>query len=278
MKLYALFTSLAALGLAILFMNAELPTTPWSSLWTAQIASVLLIGGVFGLLDKAFLNRHLHPMVAALFGVHEASVKTGMVAAFRDSKDHDFSEMIRNSKSLKPVLNDGRTWVFSRITGFQRQFSERCDTELFLVDPDGPALPILAAKTGYSVPEQKDKIRQTATRVREEFVIACSKGFLRIRQLRYYPTHSVFLGSDSVAITLYGISSGRRAVPLLLFQKGPRGESSYWDIYDDVEGMKGEGVCLFDSGAGQGTASSAQTAGTLPAPTAPGQGVAPASP
>ncbi|MFH1108541.1 MAG: hypothetical protein V1790_04985 [Planctomycetota bacterium] len=248
MKTYAIFVTLVAIGLFLLWQASGSPPTVPATVWLTQLASVVLIAGTFGIVDKALLNRDTFNRISKLFKIHESVEKTGLREIGSDANKFDYGPLIEASSTLSIVVNDGRTWVSDKITHLQVRLTKNVTTELFLTDPESPVLPKLAEKTGYSVQEQKDKISQAMKRLTEEFESSGKKGKLKIYYLKYYATHAVFIGDDEVVITLYGISSGRKPVPAFVFSLRETGALMHKHVKEDVEKLRKESVCVYDCG------------------------------
>jgi len=246
-KIYAILITAIAVGLGLLLWSSSVGETHWSHMWLHELATVILISGVFGLVDKAILTRDERDRLSHLFGVHESVQRTGLKQVEIDSTSFDYGPMIRAGGNLRIVLNDGRTWVSDKITHLQERFKEKGETEFYLMDPHSPVIPQLAKKTGYSDDEQRDKVKQAVRRLVEAFDQPEKKGSLKIYYLKYYPTHSIFMNDKEVVITLYGISHGRRPVPAFVFDKEHGGDFVYKHIEDDVKNIRTESKCVFDS-------------------------------
>jgi hypothetical protein len=248
MKIYAILVTAIAVGLGLLLASSHLGETHWSHVWLHDLATVILISGVFGIVDKAILNHDEWERLSHLFGVHDSVQRTGLKQVAIDSTSFDYGPMIRDGSNLRIVLNDGRTWISDKITHLQERFKEKSETEFYLMNPANPVIPQLAEKTGYSKDEQRDKVRQAVKRLVEAFDQKEKQGVLRIYYLKYYPTHSIFMTDKEVVITLYGISHGRRPVPAFVFDKEHYGNFVYKHIEDDVKNIREESTCVFDSG------------------------------
>jgi hypothetical protein len=110
--------TLIALGLALLLVNAHLSPSQWVSQWLGQVASAILISGVIGVIDRQVLFRDALSKVRLLFKLQESVVEAGLTNVESNANEHDYSELIRGSQKLTIVMNDGRTWIGSRIADF----------------------------------------------------------------------------------------------------------------------------------------------------------------
>jgi len=249
MKTYAILISFVASGLVLMLIATW--CAEWAQVWLQQLAAVLLIGGGLGIIDKTLLHRDHFDNTRQLFLIHESTVQLGLTNITRDANQFMYGVLVRKSPSLSMVLNDGRTWISSHITDIKSRFEKKgFITELFVPDPRGSFISLIARKTGYSDEEQVSKIEQAKTRLIEEFKIAKCLGTLRIYHIPYFPTHSVFLGSDEALVSQYGVSSGRRAVPLFSYSRLSDSHCLYDDVKDDVDKLRMESECVYDSASG----------------------------
>jgi len=248
MKIYAILVSFIVIGLGLSLLHTACPEGHWAATWLMHLAAVLVIGGGLGIIDKALLHRDHFRQTRELFMIHESTVQLGLEEIARDANHYSYASLIRESPSLSMVLNDGRTWISSKISDFAVRFTNHDFlTELFVPDPEGEFVTIIARKTGYDRDEQVAKIEQAKKRLIEEFTSKGKKGRLVIYHMPHFPTHSVFLGSDRAAVSMYGVSSGRRAVPLFAFRKLSCPDCLFADVRDDVEKLRAESVSVFDS-------------------------------
>jgi len=248
MKTYAILISFVVVGLVLSLIAARCPQGLWVGSWLLQLAAVLVIGGGLGIIDKTLLHRDHFASTRQLFMIHESTVQLGLRYIARDVNQHSYAHIVRESPSLSIVLNDGRTWISAHITDMKTRF-EKNDfvTEFFVPDPKGSFISIIAKKTGYTFEEQVAKIEQAKNRLLEEFDIGGQVGVLRIYHIPHFPTHSVFLGSEEAFVSQYGVSSGRRAVPLFVYTRVSDSNCLYADVQDDVAKLRAESKCVYDS-------------------------------
>lgn len=248
MKTYTILVSLIVIGLALSIISLKIPSEHWVSGWLMQLAAVCMIGGGLGVIDKTLLRKDHFNQTRDLFMIHESATELGLTKIESDANTYSYTRMIRESPNLIFVLNDGRTWICGRVVDFQHRFTQRgFMTELFVTDPQGEFVKLLGAKTGYSESEQQSKIEQAKKRMIGEFEAKGKVGLLKIYHVPFFITHSVFLASNEAVISLYGISSGRRSVPLFSCHRISRYPSLFADIEDDINKLRDESTCVYDS-------------------------------
>jgi hypothetical protein len=261
-KVYGVLITLILLGFVLIVVAHTVPAQPpvtagaapqivkWYETWPTwldTLGTTLFIAGSLGVIDKALLSSSFIKQIQKVFNLHESTTAHGLERVSLNAGNFDYARLIEDSSELRIVMNDARTWVSSRIDQFQRRFSKRVKTEVFIVDPDGQFSKVLADKTGYEMPAQKAKALEAVNRFKEEFERMGSRGELRIYFLKYFPTHSVVIGDDSAVVTLYGISKGRRAVPTFLFERTNRADDIFCTLLKDVQNLQKESALHFSS-------------------------------
>ena len=147
MKTYAILVSFIVIGLALLLVNATILKDKWADTWIEQLAAVFVIGGGLGVIEKTLLLRDHFKQIRELFMVHESVTRLGLAEVVPDANHYSYSSIIRNSKDLSIVLNDGRSWLSARVFDFQHRFNQMgFQTELFVPDPGGEFVEYLQRK------------------------------------------------------------------------------------------------------------------------------------
>jgi hypothetical protein len=263
---YAILITLIFLGFFMIVLSSTLAPAPpapnavvsppkwWDSWpkWLETLGTTLLIVGSLGVIEKAVLSTEAKRELQKLFRLHESTDTLGLESLSTNAGNYDYKDLVETSPDLRIVMNDARTWVSSRIDQFQVRFANKhFVTEVYVVDPNGSFAPILAAKTGYDIGAQQNKIQEAVKRFIGEWESQGKNGVLKIYFLRYYPTHSIVIGAKKAVFTLYGISTGRRAVPTFEVHKTEYEHDLFTDMLADVEKLKSEATLHFDSAAQQ---------------------------
>ncbi|MCP4581312.1 MAG: hypothetical protein GY839_06815 [candidate division Zixibacteria bacterium] len=249
MKTYAILVSIIVIGLILSLVSNAISSDHWTHPWILQLAAILVIGGGLGIIDKSLLFNDFLNKTRTLFKIHESATDLGLKEISRNAQDYPFSDFIKESKSLSIVMNDGRTWISSRLYDLSYRFNQKDKiTEFFLPNPEGDFIRILAKKTNYTEKEQINKIIETKKRIIEEYVARGKKGILKIYYIPNYPTHSVFFGSTKAIITLYSIPRTRQAVPLFIFNNNNIDDSLYGFVQQDIKILRKESECVYNSG------------------------------
>lgn len=263
MLVYSILISLLVVGLTLSWIASILTASSWQQTWLMQLASAIFISGGIGIIERAltgkdFLTRLSDTIFKSLnneaylaklkeiVGVEKWTESMLITNACLKADDINYTKMIENDPVFSMVANDGKTWTSHRIEAFQSRFEkEGFLTEIFVTDPEGIAVSVVAKKTEYEVSEQQGKIALMKKRIVEEWNRAGNKGELIIYYIPFYVTHSVFLGSDTAYITLYGISSGRRRTPVFECRKREGHSGLYDDICNDIEELRKQSRIAF---------------------------------
>jgi hypothetical protein len=215
-----------------------------------QVASVLVITGLFSLIQKYFTDRNLFKTIREMFKVHESMYETGLAEVYSESQAYNFTDMIEESKILRIILNDGNRWLTNNIVAMKERFSNKFETELYTVDPENDFSISLAAKTNTHKEELDRKIKDTWGKIIQTWEESPKKGSLKIFKLRHYPTYSAFLNESTAIVSLYQISAGRSNVPTLIAKGIGTRNSFYSFVLHDFEEIQKEAILYFDSEKG----------------------------
>ena len=244
---YIIFSILIILGLLLVLLQEKLGNQHWAYPYLSEIASAVLVGGTLSLLFKIFVDRDANRRLAQMFKIHDSVLKSGLKEIYLDSKSYNFTGLIENSKELTIVLNDGLRWVGNYSVELGKRFSEKTITEFFCVGETSKFVDVLAIKVGTEPQVLQEKLRQSVRLIKETFEGSEKKGQVLIYAMKNFPTHSVFRGEETVVITPYQISSGRRAVPLYVFER-EEGDSIAADVIGDLEHLRQESTIIYNSG------------------------------
>lgn len=245
---YIVFSVVFISGLLLTLVQAKLGATHYLYLYISQIASTLLVGGTVSILYKVFVDRANDRQMQKYFKIHESILDTGLIEVLVDSKTHNYAPMITESTSLTIILNDGFRWLSTYSVEFTKRFSRSSSiTEIFLVDPNGQFLPALAHKTDLLPQDLGKKIQQSVDFVMRTYNGSDKSGALKIYYLKNYPTQSIFCTEREVLITPYQTSSGRRTVPLYIYQNTKKEICVATEIIKDIEALRRESTTVFDS-------------------------------
>jgi len=216
-----------------------------------HLGAAVLVVGCWSIYERVVAERHLLSHIAALFGIGESVREAGIVAVLPDATTFSYGDHpLFREQSVTLVFNDGRKWLSNHFAMLDERFKiENHETELFIVDPEGPFVETLAAKTEDTTEEIKAKIDKAFTSIRDQYIDSPKCGVLKIYFLPLFPTHTVMLGNSQVILTLYTISSGRRKVPLIIGQNNNSQHSMYSFIKDDIDSLRIASKLKYDSSA-----------------------------
>jgi hypothetical protein len=236
-------------GLGCLVAASLLETGTWASLFD-HIGAALLVVGALGAYEKWQMRSELLREIYEIFSLSESCANGGLQEIRLDPAEYDFSDMISKSRHLTMVFNDGHKWISNNFSLLDKRFSkDGTSTELFVVNPNGQFIGLLASKTGHDDAHVRQKITSAIERLRERFDKRPEgiRTTLKIYYIDHFPTYTTFLSEDRAVITLYTTSSQREPVPL--FEVAPRlGRQTVFDfVRKDVENLRASVELVFDS-------------------------------
>lgn len=114
-----------------------------------------------------------------------------------------------------------------------------------ITDPQGKFLEALAQKTCVPPDELRKKIEAMEAALKAAYERSSKIGSLEIFHLKNYPTQSVFASEDYVIVTPYQTASGRRVIPLFVYEDN-RDERCYArDVKNDLKNVRAESKSVF---------------------------------
>lgn len=242
MRLYVIASILIILGLIVIAYKGTLPAEDWKLPYLNDLSSALLVAGLLSLLFRIFQDRHHEEGLRRLMRIHDSVDELGLAEIVPQAQGYDFTTVIKDTINLSIVMNDGARWIGNNSVSLKERFGRKTTTELFTVDPDGPFVESLAAKTSVAVDDLKRKIRESWNLIEATFESSTKKGALRIYRLNAHPTRSLFLSENVLIETPYQIASGRTNVPVYIYSKVARRDSPYWFAHTDIEALRNESI------------------------------------
>lgn len=218
----------------------------WAYPYLSQISSTLLVGGTLSLLYKIFVDRDAERRLRQLLRIHDSIDICGLKEIFLDSKDYNFSDFLRKAETVEIVMNDGNRWVGNYSVELSKRFSRQCTTIFYFINPQSKFAEALAVKVGSSIPELRGKIEKTELTIKDIYEKSGKRGALKIYYLKNYPTQSIFSSKDSVIITPYQTSGGRRAVPLFVYEDNGDERCYAKDVKKDLANVQAESEIIFN--------------------------------
>jgi len=244
---YIVFSFLCIAGLVVTLIQEAWAKQHWSYPYLSQISSTLLVGGVLSLLYKIFIDRYTEKRLRELLRIHDSVDVSGLREVQLDSQNYNFSEFLARADVFEVVMNDGLRWIGNYSVELEKRFARGTSTSFFFADPAGLFLPALALKTGVAVEDLKSKIVQTEALLKETYQRSSKKGLLEIYHLKNYPTQSIFASEDHVVVTPYQCASGRRAIPLFIYEDNSDERCYVRDVKNDLKNVRNESKLVFSS-------------------------------
>ena len=254
MKKFLVFLVIAILiiiGLVCYFVQGKIDETecPGCHAVLGNVGSVVLISGLLTLLNNLIVKKYDDERLQKLLGLSESVTKSGLKTILTNCSEYNYTTLIEKSETFSVIMNDGLRWVGNNTPALEKRFNRKhSETELFLVDPEGEFLKVLAEKTSMSADALIAKIRQTVSLVESTYEKSGQKGVLRVYYLRHYPTQTVFYADDCVIVTPYQTSSGRSVIPLYEYGYEEDVVSIASHLVGDLGRVREESVLISENG------------------------------
>lgn len=236
------------IGVILLFIAAIANTLMpnWLTAITQELASVLIISGSVAALSSYYTKiDYVREIQNSEERLRNSLLTTernqriggiGIIDAYSDSNQFDYSKFIENANTLTVSLNDGRTWLSNNLSLVKKHIAQKdSETTFLLIDPEGSYVAVLADRTNQPVEYQSEKIRDTCRRLHDIYhSLDANSGSLKIYLHELPPVKGVFITNNNAIITDYTTSRPRLSVPLLVLAN--TGDESYYQfIRKDIE-------------------------------------------
>lgn len=238
-------------GLLLLLCQTKIGDT--NSFWyfaCGNIANTLIVTATITIIYNLFLKsdeeRNLIKLLRLSYSVHDS----GLNEIITDSKNYNYTNMIKRSDSFSVVMNDGLRWIGNNSQELELRFNRNSETEFFLVNPNSAFCRILSQKVDSEYEVIKDKIISSINLLASTYEKSTKKGTLKIFLLKNYPTQTIFLSEDKVVITPYQTASGRNIIPLYEYDYVENKTSIGYYIASDVKNIREESRLCYDSTTG----------------------------
>jgi hypothetical protein len=146
----------------------------------------------------------------------------------------DYSEMIKTSKLLYFVFNDGRTWFSNHEYDLHaRAQTPGKETRIILAHPESSFIPALAIKVDQSVEELQQKIRETVRMISR---INWGDNSVSVFGHMLPTAYSLIMNEDQAVFVPYHISTKADRVPCFIFTAGAA-DGFYGVLRRDIDNL-----------------------------------------
>lgn len=145
-------------ALAIAIGGIILMIIPYSIV--KNIGSVMLVSGVYTIIDNFFLKKSLIDLVIQKVKLDRQIDSCGVVELGSTLTNIDYKELIQNSEnSIDIIHNYGRTWTTNNFDFVKKNVLEKnCNVRVVLLNPDSLFIPVLESHYNYTAGELKKLI------------------------------------------------------------------------------------------------------------------------
>lgn len=125
-----------------------------------NIGSVLLVSGVYTIIDNFFLKKSLIELVIQKVKLDREIDSCGLVELGSTLTNIDYKELIENSENNIDIIhNYGRTWTTNNFDFVKKNVLEKkCNVRVVLLNPDSLFVPALEKHYNYTTGELKKLI------------------------------------------------------------------------------------------------------------------------
>lgn len=216
------------------------------------LAPVLAIGGLLQLGYEFLLRRELikefeksvrlvlHEIsqirsdIDNRINLSHALSEIGLCEVGARESHFDYSEMIKNSKKLYFVFNDGRTWFSNHEYDLHaRAQKEGVETHIVLAHPESKFIPSLSTKVDQSEDELKQKILETVKMISR---IGWGENRTSIYGHMMPTSYSLIMNEERAVFVPYHISTKADRVPCFIFTAGAA-DGFYGVLKRDIDNL-----------------------------------------
>lgn len=199
----------------------------------ASIAATLLTGGLLGLAYEFVLRKELLEEFDRSLSTLQADIKamtesvdrrmrlaaslneTGLQEVSPRESHFDYSDMIRKSKKLYFIFNDGRTWFSNHHDDlYARAANPKQETHIILAHPTSPFIESLSNKVDQTADELRSKIAETVKMISR---IAWGEHKIAVYGHKMPSSYSLIMNERQAVFVPYPMARKADRIPCLIF-------------------------------------------------------------
>ena len=242
----------AGLATLILAENVDRADHPIVYFGLLSFAPVLAIGGLLQLGYEFLLRRELikefeksvkiviHELhqirsdIDSRINLSRALTEVGLSEVGARESHFDYSEMIKSSKKLYFVFNDGRTWFSNHEYDLHARAQKGdVDTHIVLAHPESTFINSLAVKVDQSAEELQQKIRETVRMISR---ISWGDGRIHVYGHMMPTAYSLIMNEERAVFVPYPVSTKADRVPCFIFSAGAT-DGFYGVLRRDIDNL-----------------------------------------
>lgn len=134
--------------------------------FVSNIGSVLLISGIYTILDNMLLKKSLIDLVIQKVQLDQEIDSSGLIKLDSTLTNINYKELLENAKSnIDIVHNYARTWTTNNFDFIKETImNSECHLRVVLLNPDSPFVPALENHYGYSEGQLSDLIVEVSNK------------------------------------------------------------------------------------------------------------------
>ena len=220
----------------------------------ANIGSVLLVSGIYTIIDNMYLKKSLIEFVIQKVSLDKEIDDTGLIKIDSVITNIEYKKLFENATSnIDIVHNYARTWTTNNFDFIRDTvMNKECHLRVILLNPESPFIPALEKHYGYAEGHLSELINEVTAKWEslyndvEEKRKACSRkksstyknkhcGSVELYYFNGQPTNSLYRIDDKI-IVVNARNSKEKSVylPYTIFQNN--GEKGMYHVYlEEIE-------------------------------------------
>jgi hypothetical protein len=211
-----------------------------------NIASAILITGIFSLLNQYFLKDKLVELILNKLNLKQDIDRAGIESLFSGIDDIDYRYFFKKAKKNIDILHIyGRTWTNNNIDEITNKYlNSNCNIRVILLSPNSLFVPALAdhynsEHYNCTPGNLRDIILEVANKWAEMVKKKHgrkSKNFLKLYFHFGQPTNSIYRIDDRIIIVQTKTSKGKtKRLPSIICKDTQRADDLYSIYMDEIE-------------------------------------------
>ncbi|AAK79873.1 membrane protein [Clostridium acetobutylicum EA 2018] len=230
--------SLATVGI-ILFLLANVIKNSFFNGVINNIASAVLISGIFSLIDNYLLKDSLVSLILDKVHIKEQIDETGLESMMPGIADINYKYYIKEAQNNIDIVHIyGRTWTSTNIEEVtDRLLNSDCCVRVVLVHPDSLFVPALEEHFGYEKGELKNLINEVSCSWKKKYNKKLQQGKKATKstfKLYYHkgqPTNAMYRIDDRIIVVQTKTTKEKTTrMPSMIFKDTGK-EKCFYNIY-----------------------------------------------
>lgn len=247
-------------GVTSIFFSINIQDNTNLSNALSNIGSVLLISGIYTILDTYFLKNDLIDLIIEKVSLDKNVDNTGLIEIGNNLSDINYKDYFTKAKKEIDIMHIyGRTWTANNIDYIKSCiYDRRCKLRIILLDPTSKFVPALESHFGYDagllnkyiiestkiwrdcykcVDEKKLYFSSRAIRNKKRKNYKTNKyGALEFYYFNGQPTNSLYRIDDKIIVVETKTSNEKSiSMPYIIVKKNSNDNNLYNTYFNEIE-------------------------------------------